>query len=143
MSHTPYGYKIQDGKAVIDPVQASQLKELFKIYLSGFSMKDAAKQSGIKSYHATVAKMLTNKKYLGDEYYPKIIDKDIFEQAGAEKLRRAKKLGRVRESMPREEKIKKYKFTMPALEQLYKDPFKQAEYAYNLMESEVVEDGSG
>lgn len=143
MGHTPYGYKIQDGKAVVDPVEASQLKELFEGYLSGLSMKDAAKQSGIKSYHATVAKMLTNKKYHGDAYYPQIIERDIFEQAGAEKLRRAKKLGRVREPAPREERLKKYKFTMPELEKLYENPFQQAEYAYNLIESEVVEDGSG
>lgn len=142
MAHIPYGYKIQEGKAVIDQVETSQLKELFKLYLSGLSMNGASAKSGIKCYHATVAKMLTNKTYLGDEYYPQIIDGDIFKQAGAEKLRRAKKLGRERENIPREENIKRYKFTMNKVEPLYEDPFKQAEYAYSLIESEVVEDGS-
>lgn len=142
MAHIPYGYKIQDGKAVIDLVETSQLKELFNLYLSGLSMNNASEKSGIKCYHATVAKMLTNKTYLGGEYYPKIIDKDIFEQASAEKLRRAKKLGRVRDDIPREERTKRYKFTMNTAEQLYEDPFKQAEYAYSLVESEVVGDGT-
>lgn len=142
MAHTPYGYKIQDGKAVLDLVEAAQLKELFKLYLSGLSMNAASEKSGIKCYHARVAKMLTNKTYLGDEFYPQIIDKDIFKQAGVEKLRRAKKLGRVREYKPKEEKMKKYKFTINTPEQLYEDPFKQAEYAYSLIESEVVGDGS-
>lgn len=142
MAHTPYGYKIQGGKAVIDLVEATQLKELFNLYLSGLSMNAASEKSGIKCYHATVAKMLTNKTYLGDEYYPQLIDKDIFEQAGTEKLKRAKRLGRVRDHIPREEGTKQYKFTMHRPEQLYEDPFKQAEYAYSLIESEVVGDGT-
>ena len=142
MAHIPYGYKIQDGKAVIDLVETSQLKELFKLYLSGLSMNAASEKSGIKCYHARVAKMLTNKTYLGDEYYPQIIDKDVFKQVGVEKLRRAKKLGRVGEYKPKEEKIKKYKFTINTVEQLYEDSFKQAEHAYSLIESEVVGDGS-
>jgi len=86
--------------------------------------------------------MLTNKTYLGEKYYPQLIDKDIFEQTGAEKLRRAKKLGRVRDNIPREEGVKKYKFALPTPKQLYEDPFKQAEYAYSLIESEVVGDGT-
>ena len=142
MAHTPYGYKIQDGKAVLDLVEAAQLKELFKLYLSGLSMNAASEKSGIKCYHATVAKMLTNKTYLGDDYYPQIIGEDIFKQAGVEKLRRAKKLGRVRENIPKEEMIKEYKFMLDKVEPLYDDPFKQAEYVYSLIESEVVGDGN-
>jgi len=67
MPHVPYGYTIQDGKAVIDQLQAEQLKKLFKAYLSGLSLKDAAKKAGIVRYHATIANMLTNKRYLGDD----------------------------------------------------------------------------
>jgi hypothetical protein len=141
MQHVPYGYMIQDGKAVIDQTAASQIKELYCAYLSGLSLSGAAQKAGIKSYHATVAKMLTNKRYLGDEYYPKIIDKDIFEQAKAERLRRAQMLGRIRESAPKKENVKRLRFIAPTPEQIYDDPFKQAEYAYSLIESEVIKDG--
>lgn len=142
MQHVPYGYVIQDGKAVIDQTASPQVKELYCAYLSGLSLRDAAQRAGIKSYHATVAKMLTNKRYLGDEYYPKIIERDIFERAEAEKLRRAQMLGRIREPSSKKEIIKQLHFTMPAPEQIYDDPFKQAEYAYSLIESEVILDGN-
>lgn len=139
MPHVPYGYTIQDGKAVIDQLQAEQLEKLFKAYLSGLSLKDAAKKAGIVRYHATIANMLTNKRYLGDDYYPKIIDEDTFEKVEAEKLRRAQMLGRIWEHKPKENSIKKYQFAMPTPDELYDDPFKQAEYVYSLIESEVID----
>jgi glutamate/tyrosine decarboxylase-like PLP-dependent enzyme len=140
MPHAPYGYKIQHGKAIIDQPAALQLKELFKAYLSGLSLKDSAQKAGITSYHATVAKMLTNKRYLGDEYYPQLIDKTMFEQAKAEKQRRMHVLGRNIKPFSKKETMKQLRFTAPTPEQLYDDPFKQAEYTYSRIESEVIED---
>lgn len=141
MPHIPYGYKIVEGKAVVDQMEASKLKELFNAYLSGLSLMDAAEKAGIKRYHATIARMLTNKRYLGDEYYPKIIDRDTFYKVEDEKIRRAKMLGRIWDDKPKEEVNKSFRFSMPTPEELYDDPFKQAEYAYSLIESEVIHDG--
>jgi len=141
MPHVPYGYTIQNGKAVIDQLQAEQLKTLFNAYLLGLSLKDAAKKAGIDRYHATIANMLTNKRYLGDDYYPQIIDEDTFKKAEAERLRRAQMLGRIWGNKPKEKSIKKYQFTMTTPDEIYDDPFKQAEYAYSLIESEVIQDG--
>jgi hypothetical protein len=42
MSHTPYGYKIINGKAVVDKQAAKQIKTLFQSYLSGDSLATAA-----------------------------------------------------------------------------------------------------
>jgi len=36
---------------------------------------DAAEQAGMKACHGSVKKMLQNRHYLGDEYYPAIIDR--------------------------------------------------------------------
>ena len=141
MPHIPYGYKIVEGKAVVDQMEASKLKELFNAYLSGLSLMDAAEKAGIKRYHATIARMLTNKRYLGDEYYPKIIDRDTFYKVEDEKIRRAKMLGRIWDDKPKEEVNKSFRFSMPTQDELYDDPFKQAEYAYSLIESEVIHDG--
>ena len=80
MGHTPYGYRIEDGKAVVDEKTSEQVKELFSGYLAGLSLKEAAKKAGIDCYHATVSRMLQNKQYLGDEFYPSIIDEEIFEK---------------------------------------------------------------
>jgi hypothetical protein len=141
VDHTPYGYIIQNGKAVIDEMKAVQVRDLYQAYLSELSLRDASKKAGINRYHATVAKMLTNKKYLGDEYYPSIIDKHTFELAHAEKLRRAQMLGRIQEPKKKEDVAQSLHFTVPNPTQLYDDPFKQAEYAYSLIESEVTIDG--
>jgi transposase InsO family protein len=108
MQHTPYGYKIENGIAVIDQEAAARVKELYRIYLSGLSLINAAKEAGITGYHSSIARMLTNKRYLGDGYYPQIIDKNTFDQAEAESLKWAEMLGRIREPSLKEESRNNY-----------------------------------
>lgn len=38
MGHTPYGYKIKGGKAVIDEEAANQVRQIFEYYLDGESL---------------------------------------------------------------------------------------------------------
>lgn len=38
MGHTPFGYKIETGIAVIDQPAADKLRQLYKNYLSGMSL---------------------------------------------------------------------------------------------------------
>ena len=136
MGHTPFGYKVENGKAVIDETSAAKLKMLYNNYLSGMALVKAAKEAGIDTYHGTVSKMLANRRYLGDSFYPQIIDAETFHAAQAERKKRAKSLGRdhfVSESpildVPIEFSIR------PAL-QHFDDPQEQAEYIYSLIESE-------
>ena len=84
MGHTPFGYKIVSGKAVVDEVAAGQIRKLYENYLSGLSLENAAKEAGIKTYHGTVKKLLSNRHYLGDAFYPAIIDEDTFTKAALE-----------------------------------------------------------
>ena len=51
MGHTPFGYKIENGIAVIDQPAADKLRQLYKNYLSGMSLSKAAAAAGIKTYH--------------------------------------------------------------------------------------------
>ena len=97
MDHTPYGYRIINGKAVINEQATERIKILFQSYLTGDSLATAAKKAEIIAFHAGVSRMLQNKRYLGDEYYAALIDPDTFTAAEAERIRRAEKLGRVRE----------------------------------------------
>ena len=137
MSHIPFGYKIDNGKAVIDEVTAEQVRNLFRNYLSGMALVSAASEAGIETYHATVSKMLANRRYLGDDFYPQIIDHDTFRAAQQERRKRARKLGRdhfVSESpifeIPTE-------FEMRKAAEHYDNPTEQAEYLYTLIESEI------
>lgn len=143
MSHIPYGYRIENGKALIDEEKANKVKKLYQGYLRGLSLLASAKEAGIDTYHGTAGKMLRNKRYLGDDYYPAIIDGDTFEKAEAERIKRATALGRVWDEKEKaEEPYFPTTFKVGAVEKKYKNPLKQAEYAYSLIESEGAVNGS-
>lgn len=133
MGHTPYGYKIENGAAFIDEEKANRIQAFFKEYLSGLSLSAAAKKSGINAYHGTAGNMLRNKKYLGDGFYPAIVDKKTFKQAEIERQKRARKLGRVYESKEQEKPEQDFDFTIGSIDEDYEDPFTQAEYVYGLI----------
>lgn len=137
MGHTPYGYRIEDGKAIIYEEQAIKVREFFNAYISGLALTVAAEKVGLKMYHGSAGMMLRNKRYLGDDYYPAIIDKETFDKAEEKRIEKARSLGRIREleEPPKPECL--MKFMIPKVEQKYTDSFKQAEYAYSLIESEV------
>lgn len=142
MSHIPYGYRIENGKAIIDEKAAGRVRTLFNAYLSGDSMNTAAGKAGIKSFHAGIGRMLTNARYLGDGFYPAIIDSDTFAAAEAERARRTEKLGRIQKPKEPEKAGFPTSFRMNEGTEQFDDPFEQAEYAYSLIETEVKTDGS-
>lgn len=139
----PFGYRIENGKAVIDEEAAEKIKVLFQSYLSGNSLETAAKKAGIKVSHSGIGRILRNAKYLGDEYYPAIIDYDTFQAAQAERFIRVEQLGRIRQTEKEEEVIFPTTFHMREVTEKFDDPFAQAEYIYSLIEvMEVNENGS-
>ena len=138
MGHTPLGYKIENGAAVIDTENAEKIKKMFDLYLSGLGLAQAANSVGLNKYHCTVKKMLKNNKYMGDDFYPAIVEAETFEKVQAEIYARAEKLGRTNAS-PKERNIFiPTKFRLAASDKYFDDPMKQAEYMYSLIESEVV-----
>lgn len=142
MGHTPYGYQIVNGKTVIDEQAAERIKILFQSYLTGDSLATAAKKAEIIAFHAGISRMLQNKRYLGNEYYPALIDPDTFAAAEAERIRRAEKLGRVREPKVKKEVVYPTAFRISEGTEQFDDPFQQAEYSYSLIETEVSKNGS-
>ena len=137
MGHTPLGYRIENGIAVVDEHAAEQVQALYQSYLSGDSLRTVANKAGIDAFHAGIGRILKNRHYLGDDYYPAIIDPDTFAAVQDERFRRASALGRIRQ--PKEDKVSVYPTTFHIIEgtQVYDDPFAQAAYAYSLIESEV------
>lgn len=136
MEHTPYGYRIENGKAVIDEKAAEQVRRMYCFYLDGAGLCDAAKKAGISVLHGGAARMLCNQRYLGDAYYPALIDAETFEKAKQERSRRAEALGRVRKPKKRETVNVPLSFCMKPSEKELDDPYRQAEYLYSLIESE-------
>lgn len=137
MRHIPYGYGIENGRAVIDEEQAATVREFFQNYISGMALVPAAEKVGLKLYHGSAGRMLRNKRYLGDDYYPAIIDKETFDKAEEIRMSRAKALGRVQELEGKKDILFPTSFFMPAVKKVSDDPFEQAAYVYSLIENEV------
>lgn len=78
---TPYGYEICDAKAVIVPAEAEKLRILFDRFVGGFSFNDCAAESGIDRTPPTCKRMLGNPVYLGTDFYPQIIEWELFQKA--------------------------------------------------------------
>ncbi len=138
MAHIPYGYKIVYGKAVVDEEQANKIRLFFEGYISGLALKVASEKVGLKLVHSSAGKLLRNRRYLGDDFYPAIIDKETFDKAEEMRIARAGSLGRIRELEKQEKPKPMVRFTVPRVQLKYSDPFAQAEYAYGLIE--VIED---
>jgi len=102
--HIPFGYQIIDGKAEIMPETAKVVRTVFQEYLTGISTCKIAKnltEQGVLNAshklswnHGSVGKLLENRKYTGDEFYPPLIDTEIFEQVQCRREEQVKKLGR-------------------------------------------------
>lgn len=102
--HMPIGYKMVNGKIKIDETNAKVVKKVFKDYLSGASTYGLAKELTAMGFlnannkpswnHGSIGKILENIKYLGDDLYPQIIEKEQFEQVQSRRKERCQALGR-------------------------------------------------
>lgn len=137
MGHTPKGYRIEMGIAVIDEIEADKIRSLYNNYLSGMSLRAAAKQAGIDTYHVTAKRIISNRHYIGDDYYPAIISSKIFNKAQMELKQRAIKLGRINKAPTHTQTIIPTRFKIASIDNCYDDPVLQAEFAYSLIEGEV------
>jgi hypothetical protein len=133
-----YGYEIKNGAAVIDQIAAGKIRTLYQNYLSGMTLSRAAKEAGINARHGSVSRILENRHYLGDDFYPPIIDRCTFDLAAEERMRRAHKLGRTKgKSKEKPERIPPTRFHRLPANRSFEDPKQQAEFLYSLIESEV------
>ena len=138
MKHTPYGYTIVDGKAVVNEEEAKILQRICDNYISGMSFVASAKSVGLEMKHSGVKRLMLNKRYLGDEFYPAILTEEIMKKVEEERIRREKILGRDRKKQVKANKVVVYtKFYIPQIDMKYENPKKQAEYAYSLIGNEV------
>ena len=134
--HIPFGYRIENGRAVIDEKEAGQIREIYSGYLSGLSYINAAKEVGLDMGHTSVKNLLQNKRYLGDDFYPAIIDQETFKAVESERLRRLER-SHLREYLknpykaPVDIRPVQTEFELQAVTEEYSDPYEQAEYVYS------------
>ena len=135
MKHTPYGYDIVGGAAVINKEQAAAIRQTCENYLSGMSMTQAARAAGINATHSVVKKLMLNPRYLGDDFYPAILTPEISQAVEAERQRRDALYKGKRYTREEVTVFIPTAFTMCRFSQKYKNPVKQAGYAYSLIDA--------
>ena len=131
MKHTPYGYDIVGGEAVINEEHAANLRKLCENYLSGMSFVQAAKEVGLEMKHSGVKRLMQNPRYLGDDFYPAILTAEIAQAVEAERQRRDALYKGTRYTKEVVTTVIPTRFAMKHTAPKYQDPIKQAEYAYS------------
>ncbi len=86
--HMPIGYKVIDGRITVYEGHRKIVEEIFRDYDSGIStlkIAEGLKARGVCNAHdravwshASIGRILENHNYLGTEYYPQIIDRELF-----------------------------------------------------------------
>lgn len=133
MRSIPYGYKIVDGLAQIVDEEAEQVKAAFFLYLAGVSLNKIGEASGIKRNHCGMSTLLTDWRYKGTDFYPRIITDEQFDLANAKRQEEKEKY---RRNSVRRKPIPKpsENFTMKKADHCFENPYKQASYLYSLIE---------
>ena len=131
MKHTPYGYDIVGGIAVINEEQAAAIRQTCENYLSGMSMTQAARAAGINMKHSGVKRLMLNPRYLGKDFYPAILTPEIAQAVEAERQRRDTLYKGTRYTKEAVTTVIPTRFAMKRTAPKYQDPIKQAEYAYS------------
>ena len=92
---TVYGYQFIDGMLQTDEEQSRMVQEIFNVYNSGISvsrLKDHIE--GLEINRVKLNDMLSDKRYMGDENFPKIIEPELFEAVQQMKKERRKAIGK-------------------------------------------------
>lgn len=102
--HIPLGYSVAQGKVQIDPETSQVVQDIYQAYDNGASCNTIAKDltaKGIQTanqkavWHCCmVGKILENQKYLGDGFYPQMIEEALFQRVQNRRKERAEKLGK-------------------------------------------------
>ena len=101
----PYGYEMQNGLIVICLKEVDTVKQIFSQYLNGKNLKNIAERltenqieflPGEYNWNKSrIKRMIEDKRYIGGENYPAIIDKDTFQRANVEKNNRIRNINPV------------------------------------------------
>ncbi len=92
---TVYGYQFIDGMLQTDEEQSRMVQEIFGVYNSGVPvsrLKDHIE--GLEINRVKLSDMLSDKRYLGNEAFPQIIDQELFEAVQHRKKERLKAIGK-------------------------------------------------
>lgn len=76
-----YGYKAENKRAVINPEEAAVVQNIFQSYADGKTMAEIASMTGL--IQQRVSRILHNRGYIGEDNYPALIDRELFDRVQA------------------------------------------------------------
>ena len=107
-THMPMGYRMINGEIHIDEQKSKTVEYIYENYVAGQSLLAIAKnlrESGIPNAnnktnwtHGAVGRILQDTKYLGDDFYPPLISKEIYDKAQVKRKQTETRLGRTIQS---------------------------------------------
>lgn len=92
---TVYGYQFIDGMLQVDEEQSRIVQEVFRVYHNGVPvsrLKDHIE--GLEIHRVKLSDMLSDRRYLGNEAFPQIIEQELFEAVQQRKKERRKAVGK-------------------------------------------------
>ena len=84
----PYGYQMVDGQMRPEPEEAQKLRKLYEYYVQGYSLKNCLAMAGVDRSVGWLRSVFDRTIYLGDERYPQLISREMWENAAREAGRR-------------------------------------------------------
>lgn len=94
----PYGYEMQCGKIQICKAESNILAEIFNSYINGSNLRENSDSLTSRRVEylpdecgwnkSRIKRIIEDKRYLGDEKYPQIIQEEIFNKANSIKQSR-------------------------------------------------------
>lgn len=94
----PFGYRIKDGRVVIDPIEEHWVLHLYKQYSLGVTIRELTElmnNTGVrydtdKPWNKNmIARILADSRYTGESGWPKIIEMDLFSMVEEKKNKKA------------------------------------------------------
>ena len=92
---TVYGYQFIDDMLQTDEEQSRMVQEIFNVYNSGIPVSRLKEYiEGLEINQVKLNDMLSDKRYLGNEAFPQIINPELFEAVQHRKKERLKTIGK-------------------------------------------------
>ena len=132
------GGETEAGTMQRDVIRSGVVTISVSFSVSAVWLTNAAKEAGLDLLHSGAKRMMRNKHYLGDDFYPAIIDKEFFDAVEIELIKRSTKLGRNDRYNAPKAKRPPTAFRLGDITENCDNPIRQAEYLYSLIESEVI-----
>ena len=94
----PFGYTMENGKIIFHPTESQAVQDIFSDYLDGQSLLKIAQSlnerqleylSGTTGWNkARLKRIIEDKRYIGNDSYPPIIEQSIYDKAQAVRVSR-------------------------------------------------------